>query len=107
MQLTIGWFGRERSKSVRKAVLGSYHEEEKAIRIHRSLDRKAIPLFFMEYLVYHEMVHSVVPYEYSGSGRTIFHGTKFKEYERRFPLYEKAVAWEKANRYVLLKKTKS
>ncbi|WP_420834633.1 hypothetical protein [Chlamydia avium] len=107
LHLTIGWFGRERSKSVCKAVLGSYHEGEKAIRIHRSLDRKDIPLFFMEYLIYHEMVHSIVPREYSVSGRTIFHGKKFKEYERRFPLYEKAIAWEKANVYVLLQKTKS
>lgn len=107
LRLTIGWFGRERSKAVRKAVLGSYHEEEKAIRIHRSLDRKDIPLFFIEYLVYHEMVHSVVPREYSLSGRTIFHGKKFKEYEKRFPLYERAIAWEKANTYVLLQETKS
>ncbi|BAE81611.1 hypothetical protein [Chlamydia felis Fe/C-56] len=107
LNLKIGWFGRERSGKACRVVLGSYHEEEQAIRIHRSLDREDIPLFFMEYLIYHEMVHSVVPREYSPSGRTIFHGKKFKECERRFPLYESAVAWEKANIYVLLQGYKS
>ncbi|WP_375793623.1 hypothetical protein O1W69_00635 [Chlamydia sp. 12-01] len=102
LNLKIGWFGRERSGNARRVVLGSYHEEEQVIRIHRSLDRESVPLFFMEYIIYHEMVHSVVPREYSPSGRTVFHGKKFKEYERRFPLYESAIAWEKANIYVLL-----
>ncbi|WP_348663709.1 hypothetical protein [Chlamydia vaughanii] len=107
LNLKIGWFGRERSGGARRAVLGSYHEEEQLIRIHRSLDREDIPLFFMEYLIYHEMVHSIVPREYSPSGRTIFHGKKFKEHEKRFPLYESAIAWEKTNVYVLLQKYKS
>ncbi|QXE27398.1 M48 family metallopeptidase [Chlamydia buteonis] len=107
LNLKIGWFGRERSGSALRAVLGSYHEEEKLIRIHRSLDSDDIPLFFMEYIIYHEMVHSVVPLEYSPSGRTIFHGKKFKECEKRFPLYESAIAWEKANIYVLLQGYKS
>lgn len=103
LNLRIGWFGRTRSGRACKVVLGSFHEEEQLIRIHKSLDRKEIPRFFMEYLVYHEMAHSVVPREYSLSGRTIFHGKKFKEYEQRFPLYERAVAWEKAHIKVLLR----
>lgn len=107
LDLHIGWFGRQRSGRALRAVLGSYHEEEKLIRIHRSLDRDDIPLFFMQYIIYHEMVHSVVPREYSRSGRTIFHGKKFKECEKRFPLYDSAIAWEKANIYVLLQGYKS
>lgn len=107
LNLKIGWFGRARSGNAFRVVLGSYHEEEKLIRIHRSLDRDDIPLFFMQYIIYHEMVHSVVPREYSRSGRTIFHGKKFKECEKRFPLYESAIAWEKANIYVLLQGYKS
>ncbi|WP_236558934.1 M48 family metallopeptidase [Chlamydia sp. 17-3921] len=107
LNLRIGWFGRDFSGRARRVVLGSFHEEEQLIRIHRSLDRIEIPQFFIEYLVYHEMVHSVIPKEYSISGRTIFHGKKFKEYEKRFPLYERAVAWEKAHINVLLRAEKN
>ncbi|WP_066483322.1 hypothetical protein [Candidatus Chlamydia sanziniae] len=101
LHLRIGWFGRQTFRYARSAVLGSFHEDEQLIRIHRSLDRRDIPQFFMEYLVYHEMVHSIVPREFSPSGRIIFHGKKFKEYEKRFPLYDRAIAWEKANAYIL------
>ncbi|SPN73693.1 hypothetical protein C10C_0532 [Chlamydia serpentis] len=101
LRLEIGWFGRKENRIGQSIVLGSFHEHEQLIRIHRSLDREEIPRFFMEYLVYHEMVHSVVPKEYTLSGRLIFHGKKFKEYEKRFPLYERAIAWEKANTYLL------
>ncbi|WP_100934560.1 hypothetical protein [Candidatus Chlamydia corallus] len=101
LRLQIGWFGRKETRKGQSVVLGSFHESEQLIRIHRSLDRQDIPRFFIEYLVYHEMVHSVVPREYSRSGRSIFHGKKFKEYEQRFPLYDRAVAWEKANAYLL------
>lgn len=101
LRLQIGWFGRKATRKGKSVVLGLFHENEQLIRIHRSLDRQEIPRFFMEYLVYHEMVHSVVPREYSLSGCSIFHGKKFKEYEQRFPLYDRAVAWEKANAYLL------
>lgn len=102
LALKIGWFGRKRSGHACRVVLGSYHREEKTIRIHYSLDNADIPLFFIEYLVYHEMVHSVVPCEYSSSGRAVVHGKKFRELERRFPMYEAARTWERAHKSILL-----
>ncbi|WP_051149437.1 SprT-like domain-containing protein [Chlamydia ibidis] len=103
LKLKIGWFGRQKSRTGNSLVLGCFHEEEQLVRIHRSLDRRDVPLFFVEYVIYHEIIHSLVPREYSSSGRTMFHGKKFKEYERRFPMYEHAIAWEKENAFLLLR----
>lgn len=99
----ICWFGRERRKrNVSRVVLGSFHKHDNLIRIHKSLDRVEVPKFYIEYVVYHEMLHSVVHPGVSRTGRNIYHGTDFKNKERAFPYYQKAMDWEKQNRKILL-----
>ena len=39
--------------------MGSYSVEDRVIRIHRSLDRSFVPRFFVEWIVFHEMLHQV------------------------------------------------
>lgn len=83
-------------KKHRSIKMGSYSVEDRLIRIHPALDRKFVPDYFIESVVYHEMLHHVHPIPVKG-GRRQFHTDEFKAQERTFPLHEKAKKWERAN----------
>jgi hypothetical protein len=94
-QITWGVRGRrpQRRNSIK---MGSYSVEDRLIRIHRTLDRSFVPRFFVEWIVYHEMLHQVhvAPLV---KGRRRFHTPEFLVDEARFEHYDKARAWERAN----------
>lgn len=85
--------GRRRKRSIR---LGTYTHDERLIRVHPVLDQDWVPAFFVEYIVFHEMLHHVEPAR-EEQGRTIFHTPEFRRRERAYPEYERAIAWERAN----------
>jgi hypothetical protein len=92
----ITW-GRNRPvKRVRRITLGSYCNSSNIIRIHPLLDRRAVPLYFVEFIVYHEMLHADLRVE-PGDGRRRLHTQEFRLRERQFAAYEQALAWEKNN----------
>jgi len=92
----ITW-GRNRPvKRVRRITLGSYCNSSNIIRIHPLLDRKAVPSYFVEFIVYHEMLHADLRVE-PGDGRRRLHTKEFRLRERQFAAYEQALAWEKNN----------
>jgi hypothetical protein len=76
--------------------LGSYSAVERLIRIHRSLDRSWVPRYFVEFIIYHEMLHHVIPAS-RGSGRGLLHPPEFRQRESEFRRYERAIAWEKSH----------
>jgi hypothetical protein len=76
--------------------MGSYSVEERLIRVHRSLDRPFIPRYFIEWIVYHEMLHQVHQATLV-NGRRQFHTPAFLSDEARFEHYERARAWERAH----------
>lgn len=99
----IGW-GRNTGKRRRKSIrLGVYDHRAREIRIHPALDRPDVPLFFVEYIVYHEMLHQVFP-SARDSGRHVHHPRAFRDRERAFPRYAAAIEWEKANLQSLLRR---
>lgn len=73
-----------------RRVLGHHDQVHGAIIISRTLDQVAVPRFVVEYVVYHEMLHMKHPPRVV-SGRTIYHGRAFREDERLFERFEKAV----------------
>jgi hypothetical protein len=76
--------------------MGSYAVEDKFIRIHRALDRAFVPRFFVEWVVYHEMLHQVhTPRKVKG--RRCFHPEAFLADEALFDQYDRAREWERAN----------
>lgn len=85
--------GRRRRRSIR---LGTYVAEDRLIRIHPFLDQAWVPRFFVTYVVFHEMLHHVVPARVE-NGRQRFHSAEFRSLERAYPDYEQAIAWERAN----------
>jgi hypothetical protein len=94
---TITWGRKRRVRPREYFVFGTIQEEDRLIRIHPALDASFVPTWFLEYVIYHEMLHSVVPDEYDGSGRRRVHTEAFCERERQFPLYRKAKRWEDEN----------
>ena len=73
--------------------LGSYSACERLIRIHPVLDQRWVPRYFVEYIVYHELLHHLVP-EARVSGRVLLHPPEFQRRERAFQKLPRALAWE-------------
>lgn len=97
LQLSIDWFGREKtSRKISRKVLGYYDDRKKSIKIHRSLDSSSFPHFFLSYVVYHEMLHSVEP-PIVGRKRRRVHHEGFRHKEKQFHSYSIAKQWEKEN----------
>ncbi len=96
MNVLITWGKRPttRSKERRTIKLGSYSAIDRLVRVHPALDRKWVPRYFVEYIVYHEMLHHVIPGS-RGLGRVNMHPPEFKEREREFRYYQRALEWER------------
>jgi hypothetical protein len=84
---------RRRPRSIK---LGSYTSRDKLIRVHPALDAEFVPRFFVEYIVYHEMLHHVLPPQRSGKRRSL-HGPEFQAREKAFVGFEAALQWEREN----------
>jgi hypothetical protein len=91
--------GRPRRRNSIK--MGSYSVEERLVRIHRSLDRAFVPRFFVEWIVYHEMLHQVHEIKVV-NGRRQFHTREFLRDEARFEHYVAARRWERIHLDALL-----
>lgn len=98
LKLTIAWFGNASRTCRRSRKLGLYHFQKKTIQIHRLLDHPDFPHYFISYVVYHEMLHSVHPPIKAKRGRYQIHHGAFKEQEKRFAHYALAKEWEKENK---------
>jgi hypothetical protein len=92
----ITWGNRPaRSNRRRKTIkLGSYSGVDRLIRIHPALDRGWVPRYFVAYIVYHEMLHHVIPGS-RGLGRVNLHPPEFKERETQFRHFDRALDWER------------
>jgi hypothetical protein len=99
----IGWGRRLRGGRRHSIKMGVYLHDQKLIRIHPALDDERVPRYFVELVVFHEMLHQAVPPTTSRDGRRIVHGREFRAHEKRFPGYERARAWEKQNLHLLLR----
>ena len=82
----VGQAARRRKSKERASTikLGSYSAVDRLIRVHPALDQKWVPRYFVAYIVYHEMLHHVIPGS-RGLGRVNLHPPEFKEREKRVP----------------------
>ena len=93
LQLSITWFGTKKTKKGSRLALGLYQEPLKLIKIHRVLDNDHFPLFVVEFVIYHEMVHFVCPPYVDARGVTRIHHKAFKEKEQEYAHFQKAEQW--------------
>lgn len=80
----------------RSIKLGSYSSDSKVIRIHPALDQRGVPQYFVEWVVFHEMLHHLNPAVVKG-GKRYVHTPEFNARERKFPLFHRARRWEQRN----------
>lgn len=90
----VTWGTRSHRHTVRKRTLGSYSRHTHTIRINPVLDKKKVPRYFIEFIVYHEMLHAVMNTA-EKNGRKLVHSKEFRQRERLFRHHEKASEWEK------------
>jgi hypothetical protein len=94
---TILWGRKRRQRPKDYIVFGTIQEDDRVIRIHPLLDQAFVPTWFVEYVMYHEMLHAVVPDRFDSSGRRVVHHEGFYAKERRFHWFKRAKAWEEEN----------
>ena len=93
-----------RVKGPRKSIkMGSYSADSKVIRIHPALDQPVVPRYFVEWIVFHEMLHHVYRTRRGEDGRRCIHPPELMEHEKRFHDYSRAQAWERENLDLLLR----
>jgi hypothetical protein len=96
LQARITWGPAVFRAQQRSIKMGSFSVEDRIIRVHPALDRAEVPLFFVEWIVFHEMLHGRHEIRRSGR-RRCFHPPEFLAQEREFADYQRASTWEKDN----------
>ncbi len=100
---TITYGPAQKQRGPRKSIkMGSYSADSKVIRIHPALDQRRVPRYFVEWIVFHEMLHHVHPVRRLSDGRRLVHTPQFAAHEERFHDIRRARRWEARNLDLLL-----
>lgn len=91
---SITWGRKPSRRKTRRMTLGSYCRDSNIVRINPLLDRKTVPAFFLEFVIYHEMLHAALG-TVNKHGRRSVHSREFHQREKQFAAYEQAISWEK------------
>ena len=92
--------GLLRSRSIH---FGSYNWTRRVIRVHPDLDREYVPRFFVESVIYHEMLHADLGIVQGPGGRRLCHSAEFQRQEQAWPDYQRAKEWEKSHLHLFLR----
>jgi hypothetical protein len=91
----IGW-----SQRITASLMGKWIATPdglpNVVVINRLLDDSVVPLFYLEYVVFHELLHEVIPIRRK-EGRWVHHPAEFRRREKLFPAFTEAVLWERTN----------
>ena len=100
VDLSITWYGKPVRRTRTSVNFGLYESTLKLVKIHRLLDNPIIPDYFVEFVVYHEMLHHVCPPYYDQNGVHRIHSPEFKEREKQFRYHRLAKEWLEANKRI-------
>lgn len=78
----------------RHVTLGTWNDRQRIIRIHPILDQPEVPPFFLDFVIYHEMVHIAVPSRCEQNGRLLHHSREFRALESTYDSIHEAREWE-------------
>ena len=84
---TLTWSPRRTRR-----ILGHHDPVHNTIVISKTLDAADVPEWFVEYILYHEMLHIKHPARLV-NGRRLYHTKAFRAEEERYPLYGEAQEW--------------
>lgn len=80
------------SKRRARSILGHHDAVHNTITISKALDSHDVPEWFVEYILYHEMLHIKHPARII-RGRRYYHTPAFRSEEQRFPRYQASQDW--------------
>jgi hypothetical protein len=99
VRLNRRYFGGEIEKPVltwskrrARSILGHHDAAHDTITISKALDSRDVPEWFVEYILYHEMLHIKHPARLI-KGRRYYHTPAFRSEEQRFPRYQASQEW--------------
>lgn len=105
LRVAITW-GKSNTNRRRYSIdFGCYDKDKRLIRVNPALDRPSVPRFFIDYIVYHEMLHAAIGFREAPNGRRALHTPRFRQEERQFRFYRSALHWESANLWRFLRTT--
>jgi hypothetical protein len=73
-----------------RRVLGSYQERSDRLIISRVFDSVNVPIFVLDYLMYHELLHKFLGIGRRNDGKRCMHGKEFREIEKQFKHFKEA-----------------
>lgn len=91
--ILISWRKQTTGKS--SVTWGSYRDLPNGgiIRVNSVLDKKFVPRYVVESIVYHELLHHLIPMEPDGTMQRV-HTRSFNSLLEKFPDYGKAERWK-------------
>jgi hypothetical protein len=92
-RVRIGWSQRATPSLMGKWV-AMPDGERNVIVINRLLDNAGVPAFYLDYVVFHELLHEIIPVR-RHAGRWVHHPSEFRRKEQQFPHFEEALSWER------------
>src|SRR5207248_2623198 len=84
---TLTW-SRRKSRS----ILGHHDAAHETITVSKLLDSSDVPEWFVEYIVFHEMLHIKHPARLI-NGRRYYHTRAFRSEEQSFKYYQQSQEW--------------
>lgn len=96
VQVTWARRSSPRGESRSSIKLGTYSATERLVRVHPALDQRYVPRYFVEYILFHELLHHIVAPVKVGRF-TLLHPPEFLRRERAYPHYQRALEWENRN----------
>ena len=91
-EVTITWGRWGKRGPLTQIRMGSYSPRRRLIRIHPLLDRPDVPRWVVRFVIYHELLHHVIPTS-RRRGRRIHHPPEFQRLEAAHPDYERFERW--------------
>lgn len=97
LDFRIAWGRADRTGNLhrRHVTLGTALVAERIIRIHPVLDNPHVPGWFLDFIIFHELLHLHIPPYNVGETRKAVHSPEFTRIERAHPHFEAAQDWEK------------
>ena len=68
--------------------------EDRHIQINRLMDQSWVPGWYVEFVIFHEVLHLIHKPFKRRDGVTVCHSVAFKQAERKYPCFQKALRWE-------------
>ena len=85
------------TRQTHKALMGKWvltpNGHRNLILINRLLDDPRVPKFYVEFVIFHELLHELMPMSRE-CGRWVHHPPKFQRRERKHPDFRAAQRWE-------------